>query len=383
MNHPKGQGDAPQLDDFADVEARWPDPAAKAPRGTHYVLQSPPSPPGEPSLGNLKTASFADTLTRYHRSRSRHVLTDLEDCVFDDVQAPDWPERITSLQRHVLGMEDALDLIVGCTQIDEARLLTKTLRRTHPNTGKEPHVRALALGIVTGADHTPITTAQPYVDRYGADTVRGYMAFMGPHQNDTRFSEAHIGGVQRFLSRLSEVARDLPPHLSTQRPASAQADRELLRKTHQTIDQVTNTMESDLRLHVAIAAIMGLFSESLRARDRVQVATMRFAIENVALLLLPFAPQCAADTYLQITGEHAWEIPWPTADQAFLAMEERDIAVLVDGKVRDHLRVKWDISSDELTSLARRSSHAQQHIRGHEICREVVVPGRLVNFVTV
>jgi leucyl-tRNA synthetase len=131
-------------------------------------------------------------------------------------------------------MEDALDLIVGCTQIDEARLLTKTLRRTHPNTGKEPHVRALALGIVTGADHTPITTAQPYVDRYGADTVRGYMAFMGPHQNDTRFSEAHIGGVQRFLSRLSEVARDLPPHLSTQRPASAQADRELLRKTHQT-----------------------------------------------------------------------------------------------------------------------------------------------------
>jgi leucyl-tRNA synthetase len=208
------------------------------------------------------------------------------------------------------------------------------------------------------------------------------MAFMGPHQNDTRFSDAHIGGVQRFLSRLSEVAQDLPPNFRTQPRASAQADRELLRKTHRTIHEVTNIMETDRRFHVAIASAMKLLNESLNLRDLLHPQTMRFAIQNVALLLLPFAPHCAADAYLQITGEQARETPWPTADEAFLAAEERDIAVLVDGKVRDHLRVKWDISRDELTRLARRSSHAQQHIRGHEISREVVVPGRLVNFVT-
>jgi leucyl-tRNA synthetase len=141
-------------------------------------------------------------------------------------------------------------------------------------------------------------------------------------------------------------------------------------------------MESDLRFHVAIAAVMHLVSESARVRDLLEPATMRFATETAALLLFPFAPHCAADVYHQLTGEHAWEMPWPPADEAFLIADEREIVVQVNGKVRDRVRVKYDISRDELTDIARRSSHAREHIEGHEIFREVVVPGKLVNFVT-
>ena len=86
--------------------------------------------------------------------------------------------------------------------------------------------------------------------------------------------------------------------------------------------------------------------------------------------------------YHQLTGEHVWQKPWPVAEEAFLTADEREIAVLVDGKVRDRVYVKCDISRDELTNAARRSSYVRAHLDGHEIFREVVVPGRLVNFVT-
>jgi leucyl-tRNA synthetase len=205
---------------------------------------------------------------------------------------------------------------------------------------------------------------------------------MGPHQNDTCLSPAHIAGVHRFLSRLSEVAEDL----LRQRPAGArtptEADRQFLAETHRTIHDVTEMMETDRRFHLAVARIMHLLNESVRLRDVLLPQTMRFAIESFALLLAPFAPRCAADAYGQLTGEDVSQVAWPMADPAFLSLDEREVIVQVDGKLRDRLRVKCDISREELTRLARRSAHAQEHIRGHEISREVVVPGRLVNFVT-
>jgi leucyl-tRNA synthetase len=352
-----------------------------APR-TYYVLQSPPDPREDPPLRQLKSDSFADALTQYHRSRGRRVLTDYADCTFDDVRAPDWPEHVKSLQRNMVGRSDGVELIFGCTEMDEARLLTKTLARMDLTAAKAPHIRALALGMVTRDGHMPMISTKPYVKRYGADTVRCYTIFMGPHEHDLPWSDGQIGGVHRFLARLWRLAEDLAAQTGTQPQSPVGADLDLLRKTHQTIAHVTETIDSDLRLHVAIAAIMELVSESLRARDQVQVGTIRFAVQTAALLLFPFAPHCGADVYHQLTGERVSEVTWPAADPAFLIADEREIIVQVNGRVRDRVRVKRDISRDELTRLARRSSHAQEHIQGHKISREVVVPGKLVNFVT-
>jgi len=287
--------------------------------GTYYVLESPPSAPGNPPPGQLRSASFADVLTQYHQVRGRRVLTECEACALGDVEASDWAEHVKRLQRDGLGACDGVELIFGCTQIDQASRLTKTLRCTEPMTAKEPRVRALALGIVTGDDRTPMTTTQPYIDRYGADAVRCYTIFMGPHQRDMVWSEDHLGGVHRFLSRLSRLARDIQvqgePQGEVEGPRSpVPADLELLRKAHQTIDDVTDTMERDRRLHLAIAAIMGLVSTSVRVRDQVHPGTIRFATQTAASLLFPFAPCCAADVYDQLTGDRAWEIPWPVVD---------------------------------------------------------------------
>jgi leucyl-tRNA synthetase len=389
----EGRLDAPGGYDFGEVEAHWrglwdyervsneagqADPSP----GAYYVLQSPPYPRDNPPPGQLKSEAFAGALAQYHRLRGRRVLTDGPAPIFDDLQAPDWPEHVKTLQRSMIGRCDGIELIFGCTEIDEARVLTKTLARMGTMMAKEPYMRALALGIITRDGHTPMISTEPYVKRYGADTVRCYMIFMGPHEHDLPWSDGQIGGMHRFLSRLWGFAQGLAPHFDIQPGSPVGANLELLRKTHETIDHVTNTMETDRRFHLAIAAIMQLVNEAIHLRDRVQPGTIRFAIQAAASLLFPFAPYCAADVCHRLTGERVWETPWPAADPAFLIADEREIIVQVDGKVRDRVRVKCDISRDELTDLARRSAHAQEHIQGHEISREVVVPGKLVNFVT-
>jgi leucyl-tRNA synthetase len=355
---------------------------ADEPHGAYYVLQSPPCPRDNLPLGQLRSDSFANALAQYHRSHGRRVFTEYDDCTFDDVRAPDWPERIKSLQRDTLDISDGVELIFGCTQIDEARLLTKTLRRTELMTARRPYVRALALGMVTGDDHAPVTNAKQYIDLYGVDTVRCYMIFMGPHEHDLPWSDGQIGGVHRFLARLWRLAEDLAAQTGTQPRSPVGADLDLLRKTHQTIDHVTETIDSDMRLHVAIAAIMELVSESLRARDQVQAGTIRFAVQIAALLLFPFAPHTSAEVYYRLTGERVWEQPWPLADPAYLLRENIEILVEVDGKLRARVQARYDATPEQLKEAARRSALVREHIASREIKREVVVPGRLVNFVT-
>ena len=380
--------------DFRKVQARWPGlsdhpslsderaPAHTSHR-TYYVLQMPPGSPASPPAAQLKSNAFADALARYHRLRGRRTSTEHPDHPLGTSQAPAWPELLDSLRRNVLGASDNLDLIFPATKIDQARQLTKTLAPMDLMSTKAPHIRALALGLLTGDDHhSPMATAQPYIDRYGADTVGCYMIFMGPHQHDLPFSEPQIAGAHRFLSRLWRLAHGLPPHLGAPPRSPVGADLQLLRKTHQTIDRVTNTIESDFHFHVAIASIMGFVSESIHVRDRVQPQTIRFATETAASLLFPFAPHCAADAYHQLTGKRVWERPWPTPDPAYLRREQLQIVVQVDGKLQARFQANHDATPEQLKQLARDCAPVRKRIAGRQIQREVVVPGRLVNFVT-
>ena len=403
MNAAPGGLAAPGVYDFREIESRWQEVwdnehtwevpnasnAEDAAQKTYYVLESPPDPSGDPSgdprLGHLRSHSFADAIAHYHRLRGRRVSRRL----LDDATELDWPARVERLRRDLLGRSARVEVICPCDKPGQARTLTKALANMGlaPISVGEPYLRVSALGIVThdtDGDSKPIGP-EPFLERYGAGTVRCYVLFMGPPDHDLDFSDGQLDGVHKFLGRLWRISTELGPAAPGYESPSAQpagADLRLLRKTHETIAKVTETMEGDLRLHMAIAPIMGLVSESVSVRGEVPSATLGFALATAASLLFPFAPHCSSDVYHRLTEQRIWEVPWPTADPAFMTADELDIRVQVNGKLCDRVRVRRDVSRDELTRLARRSSHAQEHIQGHEISREVVVPGKLVNFVT-
>ena len=163
--------------------------------------------------------------------------------------------------------------------------------------------------------------------------------------------------------------------------AGAGDDLELLRKAHWAIDKVTNDLAGRFAFNTAIAAVMELVNEAYRRREAASADVMHFATATAASLIFPFAPHTGADVYELLTGDRVWEQPWPAADPSLLERDVVEMAVQVNGKLRDRVQAPADAPQDEVEALARARPNVARHLDGHEVLKVVVVPGRLVNFV--
>ena len=160
----------------------------------------------------------------------------------------------------------------------------------------------------------------PYVERYGADTARCYILFIGPPDHDADWSDKGVEGVHRFLGRLWRLGDDVAEQTGPARSRWGRstipdgADLELMRKAHWAIDKVTEDMAGRFAFNTAIAAVMELVNEATAIARRVHPATLHFATATAASLIFPFAPHTGAEVYEMLTGERVWEEPWPAAD---------------------------------------------------------------------
>jgi leucyl-tRNA synthetase len=265
-----------------------------------------------------------------------------------------------------------------------ARFFCKALADLGHVDFEEPFKALFTQGMVTkdGAKMSKsrgnVVSPAAIIERYGADTARCYILFIGPPDQDADWSDEGMEGVHRFLSRLWRLAVETAERVDTQ--ADADAEEELLRKTHWAIDKVS----SDLRrfaFNTAIAAVMELLNECSRLREDTSIETRRFALSMAASLLFPFAPHVSADIYDRLTGERVWEQPWPQADQAMLERDEYELVCQVNGKLRDRVRAPTGADTDQLKELCRAAPNVKAHLDGKQIVKEIVVPGKLVNLV--
>jgi leucyl-tRNA synthetase len=219
-----------------------------------------------------------------------------------------------------------------------------------------------------------------YVERFGADTARCYILFIGPPSFDADWQDSGVGGVHRFLSRLWTAATEVAAS-GTADDAPGSTGGELLRKAHWAIDKVTHDMKTGFAFNTAIAAVMELTNEIYRQRDAASPGDVRFAVATAGSLIFPFAPHLGSEVFELMTGRRVWEEPWPEADPALLAREEIQLVVQVNGKLIDRLPAPSSASQEELEQLARDSDKLVARLDGGEIVKTVVVPGKLVNFV--
>jgi leucyl-tRNA synthetase len=225
-----------------------------------------------------------------------------------------------------------------------------------------------------------------YIQRYGVDTARCYTLFIGPPDQDADWSDSGVEGVHRFLGRLWRLGAELAD-AGGQQPLGAAAngaagdDLELLRKAHWAIEKVTGDLSGRFAFNTAIAAVMELVNECYARRDGASDASLRFATATAASLIFPFAPHCGCDVYEMLTGRRVWEEPWPDADPKLLVRDEVEIALQINGKLRDRMAASATAGRDELETLARGRPRVQAHIDGKDVVRVIVVPSKLVNFV--
>jgi len=271
-----------------------------------------------------------------------------------------------------------------------ARFFTKALCDLGHLDFQEPFKALFTQGMVTkdGAKMSKsrgnVVSPASIVERYGADTARCYILFVGPPEQDADWSDEGVEGVHRFLSRLwrlaAETAKADTADDRETGPHAAGPDLELLRKTHWAIDKVSGDLRR-FAFNTAIAAVMELLKDASRLRASAQLDTLRFALASGASLLFPFAPHLSADVYERLTGERVWEQPWPQADHALLERDVYELVCQVNGKLRDRVQAAADANAEELKELCRSAPNVRVHVDGKQIVKEIVVPGKLVNLV--
>jgi leucyl-tRNA synthetase len=279
-----------------------------------------------------------------------------------------------------------------------ARFVTKVLHDAGLLEANEPFARLFTQGMIhrDGAKMSKsrgnVVAPDEYVERYGADTLRLYVLFMGPAADDAEWSDRGVEGMRRFLDRLWRLVAGLDPAPPAERPSlgSLEGDPEaleLVRKAEATIAKVTTDIGERFSFHTAISAVQELVNlgtkgvaEGAIATDRARDA-LRYAAQTATSLLFPFAPHASCELWEALGGEALWREPWPVADPAFLERDTVTVIVQVNGKLRERLEVPVGLPEAELAARARELPRVVSLVDGREVVREVVVPDRLVNLV--
>lgn len=215
------------------------------------------------------------------------------------------------------------------------------------------------------------------VAEYGADALRCYEMFMGPLEQVKPWNTRSVAGVSRFLGRVWSLilgdSGELRPQIVSN-PADPKAN--LTRQYHKKIKKVTEDLDG-MRFNTALSALMEFVNEAYKAEH-----LPRELVKGLVLALSPFAPHLAEELWQRLghSASLAYE-PWPTFDPELVKDETVTVAVQVNGKLRATIDVPADADKAATLVAARTHEKVQGYLEGKSLRREVVVPGKLVNFV--
>jgi leucyl-tRNA synthetase len=224
-------------------------------------------------------------------------------------------------------------------------------------------------------------------DTRGADTGRLFVLFIGPPDEDAEWSDQGAAGMYRFLNRVWRLfegnvtagADGQDRDISDYSPS----DRALLRKVHSTIRKVTDDIDR-FHFNTAVSAIMELANTMQAYRDAHGPETYAYteAATAILLLLAPMTPHITAELWERAGGEgHIHAQPWPIFNPELAAADQVEVAVQVNGKVRDRITLDAEATEAEAIEAAMASIRVQATVAGKEIRQARYVTGRLVTIV--
>lgn len=389
----------PEITDYA--------PKGKSPLAAaeHWVNTTCPQCGGPARRESDTMDTFVDSSWYYLRYTSAHR----DDVAFDRDAVDYW----LPVDQYIGGVEHAI------LHLMYSRFFTKVLYDLGLVGFEEPFKNLFTQGMIyyKGAKMSKskgnVVSPDEMVAKYGADSVRSYVLFMGPAESDAEWNDQGIEGVYRFLGRVwrtvtdaledgslsgaggaagAEVAAGSDAARLADTPqfdeaALTAAERSLLVKTNQVVAKVTQDIGERFRFNTALAAIMELNNDIGTARASGLAATpqgkavLAHSLKMMVRLLEPFAPHLGAELWEMMGGKDIWDIPWPKADERFLQAETIELAVQVNGKVRDRVIVAQDASAADILAAAKELPGVAKYLEGMTLVKEVVVPGRLVSLV--
>lgn len=231
-----------------------------------------------------------------------------------------------------------------------------------------------------------VVSPEEIIAKYGADTARLFILFAAPVDRDLDWSDQGVEGSYRFLGRVWRIIDTYQQLGASGHHDSLSKDETALRRElHRAIKKVTEDLDGKFNFNTAISTVMELVNAMYQFKDShdfVQSDLAKELVEKLTLLLAPFVPHITEEIWHECGFEgsvHA--ASWPTYEESALVVDEVEVAVQVNGKVRDKLTVSVSLSKEELEAAAKALPRVQEFTEGKTVVKVIVVPKKLINIV--
>ena len=308
----------------------------------------------------------------------------------DEPFDPDKANYWMPVDQYIGGIEHAI------LHLLYSRFFTKVLKDAGLVNVNEPFKNLLTQGMVIkdGAKMSKskgnVVSPEEIIGRYGADTARLFILFAAPPERDLEWSDQGVEGAYRFLGRLWRIIAHYAALIQTEAAGYdpkelSKAEKELRRVLHVTIKRVTEDIGQRFNFNTAISAIMELVNAMYALREQgvtPNAALMREVIAGLLKMLAPFAPHIAEELWQEtIADTSVHKQAWPVFDAAALEVEEVEIVLQINGKVRDKVVVPVGLTARELETTALSQEKVRELIAGKQVVKVISVPQKLVNIV--
>ncbi|MFH1187112.1 MAG: leucine--tRNA ligase [Candidatus Levyibacteriota bacterium] len=301
----------------------------------------------------------------------RYVSTERKDRIFDKERVKKW----LPVDMYIGGAEHSV------LHLLYSRFMTMVLYDLGLIDFEEPYKRFFAHGLLIreGAKMSKskgnVITPDKYIAKFGADTMRCYLMFIGQFREGGDFYDTGIEGMNRFLRRIWVFSNSVSLK-------EFEEDREVLRMINKTVKEVTRDINK-LSYNTAIAKLMEFYN-SVSGKKSIG----KNALLNFLKLLAPFAPHLTEELY-QSKFASAKEFNsihnnvWPLFEEKYLIQNEALIVIQINGKVRDTLRLNTSDIKDQkkVEEAAGKSEKVKAHLKGKKIKKIIYIQGKILNFV--
>jgi len=300
---------------------------------------------------------------------------------FGRVEGASW----LPIDEYIGGIEHA------CGHLIYFRFITKVFHDEGMLSCEEPCFRLFNHGMITDEEGNVMSKSKgnalpvgPFVEKWGADTGRIAMLFIGPPAKESAWSERGTLGAHRVLKRIWKAVwqamfeNTQEIDIETLKPE----ELTLLRKYHWAIDRVSRDIK-EYGHNTAIAAIMELLNE-MQAHDDKGSVVYAVAAKGLVQLLAPFAPHMCEELWREAVGqgESVFRSDWPEVDRAVLREETIILPVQVNGRVRARIEVPVESTEEEVKSAALAEENVRKHVSRAGVKKIVVVPEKIVSIVS-
>ncbi|QJW49346.1 leucine--tRNA ligase [bacterium BFN5] len=305
---------------------------------------------------------------------------------FDSSKANYW----MPVDQYIGGIEHAI------LHLLYSRFFTKVLKDASLINFNEPFKNLLTQGMVIkdgskmSKSKGNVVSPEEIIGKYGADTARLFILFAAPPERDLEWSEQGVEGAYRFLGRVWRIIGHFEQALISapeeyDRSLLTKEEKDLRRILHVTIKKVTEDVGNRFNFNTAISSVMELVNALYVAKDQntvTNVGLLREVIANLLKLLAPFAPHIAEELWNQVIGQDSvHKQQWPAFDAEAIVLEEVEIVLQINGKVRDKIVVPAGLTQSELEKKALEQEKVEELVAGKQIVKVICVPQKLVNIV--